>query len=72
MTIDEQLVQSSLRKPGYRTTEFWMTLIILVLGVLVQSGVLPSNGEWSKAVAMLVQGLVALGYSRSRGQVKSG
>ena len=59
-------------KQGYKTTEFWMTLAVLVLGVLVQSDVLPADGEWSKAVAMLVQGLAALGYSHSRGQAKSG
>lgn len=61
-------------KPGYKTTEFWLSLLATLLGFLLASGVMDSVGEESW-VARLVGGLVAvlasLGYSASRAKVKT-
>ena len=60
-------------KPGYLTTEFWLTAIAVLLGVLVTSGILEPLGteHWAvKVVALLISALAAMGYSHSRATVK--
>jgi len=62
-------------KPGYKTTEFWLSLLATLLGFLLASGVMDTVPEESW-IARLIGGLVAvlatLGYSASRAKVKSG
>lgn len=71
-------------KPGYRTTEFWLSLFAALVGFLVLSGVVPgldtaTGNDLVDAVTKIVEGVVALiaitgplmGYIRSRGEVKS-
>lgn len=56
-------------KPGYKTTEFWLTLILIVGGVLDETNAwhfMPHN--WA-AIGMAV---VAGAYSLSRGKAKQG
>lgn len=60
-------------KPGWRTTEFWLSVVAVLLGVLVTSGVLESLGteHWAvKLVALAISALAAIGYSHSRAVVK--
>lgn len=61
-------------KPGWKTTEFYLTMVALVLGGLVQFDVIPVEGEgtWPKIVALGLQVLAAMGYQVSRGKAKSG
>jgi hypothetical protein len=61
-------------KPGYKTTEFWLTLLAAVLGVLIQFDVIPTEGDgWvAKVVSAVVLALGAAGYAVSRGLAKSG
>jgi hypothetical protein len=62
-------------KPGYKTTEFWLSLAAMVIGAVLASGVLnPSDATQAKVLQVL--GLVAtllasLGYTAQRGLVKS-
>ena len=62
-------------KPGYKTTEFWLSLLATLLGFLLASGVMDTVPEQSW-IARLVGGAVAalasLGYSASRAKVKAG
>jgi len=61
-------------KPGYKTTEFWLSLLATLLGFLLASGVMDAVPEESW-IAKLIGGLVAvlatLGYSASRAKVKT-
>jgi len=61
-------------KPGYKTTEFWLSLLATLLGFLLASGAMDGVTEESW-IARLVGGAVAvlasLGYSASRAKVKS-
>lgn len=65
-------------KPGYKTTEFWVTLIVQILGILVLLGVITPEQQdaLAKAVAQgagaIAMALSAFGYARSRGQAKKG
>lgn len=52
-------------KPGYLTTEFWVTLLTLVLNNL---SVLPIPDKYQG----LINVLVPIGYALSRGLAKSG
>ena len=61
-------------KPGYKTTEFWLSLLATLLGFLMASGVMDSvtADSWiAKIAGGLVAVLATLGYSASRAKVKS-
>ena len=59
-------------KPGYKTTEFWMTAGATVVGLAIASGVVPDTGMWPKIVALGVSAFAAMGYTVSRTNVKNG
>lgn len=56
-------------KPGFRTTEFWLTLAAMVVGSIYASGAVESDS--ALRILGLVSGVLgALGYTVSRGMVK--
>ncbi len=65
-------------KPGYKTTEFWLTVIAKVIALLAALGVFTPEqaSAVTKASVQLagVAGMVAaaFGYSLSRGTAKKG
>mgnify|MGYP006295731821 CR=1 FL=1 len=62
-------------KPGYKTTEFWLSLLATLLGFLLASGVMdavPQESWIARIVGGLVAVLASLGYSASRAKVKTG
>ena len=59
-------------KPGYQTTEFWMTAAATVVGLAIASGVIPTTGYWPSVVALVVSAFAAMGYTVSRTVVKNG
>ncbi len=61
-------------KPGYKTTEFWLSLLATLLGFLLASGVMdtvPADSWIAKLIGGVVAVLATLGYSASRAKVKS-
>lgn len=57
-------------KPGYLTTEFWLTVLAQVFLTLNSAGIWTYvHPQW---VSLVVQGGVLGGYSVSRGWAKSG
>jgi len=60
-------------KPGWKTTEFWMSTLALIVGAVMASGVLEGVDE-SNWIVRIVGGLVtvlaALGYDASRTKAK--
>ena len=59
-------------KPGYKTTEFWMTAGAAFVGLAIASGIVPDTGVWPKIVALVVSAFAAMGYTVSRTAVKNG
>ena len=59
-------------KPGYQTTEFWLTAGATVVGLVIASGMVPDTGMWPKIVALVVSVFAAMGYTVSRTAVKNG
>jgi hypothetical protein len=62
-------------KPGYKTTEFWLSLVATLVGFLMASGALDSVPEdaWiTRIVGGVVACVASLGYDASRAKVKNG
>ena len=57
-------------KPGWQTTEFWLTLAAVVGNVLIASGVIPSDSVAMTVTSTIVAGLAALGYTCFRTAAK--
>ena len=56
-------------KPGYKTTEFWLSLLAIVL-----ASVLPYLGDYppvAQAIGIGLSILAALGYTTSRTSIKN-
>ena len=65
-------------KPGYKTTEFYLTLLAVLFGVLAQFGVFEPASctqDWcsvaDKALGFLVMVLATLGYQYVRTSTKN-
>lgn len=56
--------------PGYKTTEFYLSLLVSLLGAFVGSG-LVVEGHWAlQAAGFLMTVLASLGYTATRASVK--
>lgn len=53
-------------KPGYKTTEFWLSLIATFLGFLMASGVVAEGSEIASYIGGAMAILAQLGYTGSR------
>jgi len=60
-----------MKKPGYRTTEFWLSLLAMVIGAITTSGAI-SNSVVLQGLGLAATALGALGYSGSRALTKAG
>lgn len=58
-------------KPGYKTTEFWLTGAASLLGILFASGVVSDGGPLAKVLGLAVTLLGTLGYAVARTKAKS-
>ncbi len=59
-------------KPGYLTTEFWMSIGVAIVGLLIGYGVLTSEEAdlWLALIAAIIPAIVTVGYSISRAIAK--
>ena len=53
-------------KPGYKTTEFWLSLAAVALGGVMAAGVFKMEGSTAQIVGVIESALVALGYTGAR------
>jgi hypothetical protein len=59
-------------KPGYKSTEWYLSLAAVLLGALTTSGLLADGTTAARIAGLAVTLLAALGYTWSRTQVKAG
>jgi hypothetical protein len=59
-------------KPAYKTTEFYVSVLAMIVGLLASSGVLAAGSIYAQIVGIIASALVAMGYSMARGVAKSG
>lgn len=58
-------------KPGYKTSEFWLSLAAVIVSYVISAGVWEEGTIQAKAVTIVATVLAALGYTASRAIVKS-
>ena len=57
-------------KPGYKTTEFWLSVAAAVLGGLMASGTIVPESTEAQVIGLAASALVALGYTGARLSLK--
>ncbi len=58
-------------KPGYKTTEFWFSVIAALVGLLFASGAISTGSQLDQVLGLIATILSALGYSVARGIAKA-
>lgn len=58
-------------KPGYKTTEFWLTAVVSLVGILMASGLIQPGSVWDKGIGLAMAALSTMGYATGRSNVKS-
>lgn len=69
--VTEEVTPTPAVKPGYKTTEFWMSVAACALGAFLASGALPEENFATQIAGVILSGLTALGYTVSRFVVKN-
>jgi hypothetical protein len=59
-------------KPGWKTTEFWLSKVAIILGALLASGLVADGSSTMRIAGMAAVVLSSFGYTISRGMAKSG
>jgi len=57
-------------KPGWKTSEFWVTFVIAAVSLLGTSGAIVEGSQTEKIVGYILAALLALGYTGIRGSLK--
>ena len=63
--------ETSAKKPGWKTTEFWLSLAATALGAAVASGMIPADSVWMKVAGVAAAMLASLGYTGARALCKT-
>lgn len=58
------------QKPGYKSTEFWLSLVAVIAGFLLASGAVVEGSQTATIVGGVLTVLGALGYTKGRTSVK--
>lgn len=58
-------------KPGWKTTEFWLTLFTTIIGAVLAAGLVPKDTALEQALGAAMMVLSQLGYHFNRAAVKS-
>jgi hypothetical protein len=70
--MSDETVTTVPAKPGYKTSEFWLTLVATILGFVFASGAVPDAGIYGQVLGFAATILSSLGYTVSRTMVKKG
>ena len=70
MTTDPKRKEAPNVKPGYKTTEFWLTALASLMSLLILSDAIPTDSLLEKLVGVVSTVLGALGYAVVRTYAK--
>ena len=59
-------------KPGFKTTEWWISVVVVAATLFLSSGAVGDTSPVTKIVGLVVSGLTALGYGWGRVSLKKG
>ncbi len=62
--------QDPAQRRGFTTSEFWLSTIATVAGILLASGALPEGGTAAQITGGILAVLASLGYTASRTSLK--
>lgn len=68
--ITREAEQMNEIKPGYRTSEFWLTIVAQAVGALLASGAFEMDGAIGQLLGVIAIVLSQAGYAVSRGIAK--
>lgn len=71
MADEQAAADPAPHKAGWRTTEFWLSTIALLVGALYATGIIAEETKWGKIVGVISMVLSGMGYSVSRGITKA-
>lgn len=57
-------------KPGFKTSEFWLSTAAFTLGAIMASGAFEEGGSVVKIIGLIMSALSALGYGVARSVTK--
>ena len=57
-------------KPGWKTSEMWLSVVAMAIGALVASDVFADGSTGMKITALISSALVAMGYTGARMNLK--
>jgi hypothetical protein len=57
-------------KPGWQTSEAWITFLIVLLGGLLSSGLVADLPTWGKVITFAIAALKAVTYTAARASIK--
>lgn len=63
--------ETSALKSGWRSSEFWLTILAHVLSVLILAEVFPPDSKWDKLAAVGLSMLAQYGYTAGRSRIKT-
>lgn len=63
---------TQMNKPGYKTTEFWMSTIAVICGIIMSSGAVHDGSMPERIIGGVMATLAALGYTAARAKTKIG
>lgn len=58
-------------KPGFKTTEFWLSSIATLAGIVLASGAVAEGSKAAQIVGGIVAVLATLGYTGARAKTKA-
>lgn len=58
------------QRPGYRTSEYWITVLVTVAGLVLASGAIVEGSVWFKIASLVVSLGATVGYTASRTGLK--
>lgn len=72
VTKEKTMSDQTTPKPGYKTTEFWLTVVAQLVGFAYMSGAIGAGTPIDHLLGLIVSMLLAAGYTVSRGASKIG
>ena len=58
-------------KPGWKTTEFWLSFLAVLLGAFIAAGFFPAEHWAIKVAGLALSALTAMGYTSHRSRTKA-
>jgi hypothetical protein len=58
-------------KPGYKTTEFWLSTVAALVGIVMASGLVADDSAVTQILGAVMAVLSGMGYTAARGVVKT-